>query len=212
MSGYDKIVNYKSHSEIDGVIINKLGIKDPIELEKQERIITSTKLGLIYMRENNFKFSIEYYLNIHKEIFEDIYPFAGCIRDEIIEKRIPFCLPEYIYDNLEYVLKKAEIDAYKIKNRDDLLDYLCNLYSNLDIIHPFREGNGRTEREFIRECVEYLNSIIDFGCYEINYNSALQNKKSFINAIIIADARCDMTYLKKFMDIMIVEKEKEKTI
>lgn len=63
MGRIDKeLLNYKSKYIKDGVLINKLGIKDEDELNKAERMITSYKLSKMYLREDKIRFDVPYYI------------------------------------------------------------------------------------------------------------------------------------------------------
>ena len=152
----NELLNYESKYIKDGALINKLGLTDEEKLNKAERMITSYKLAKLYLQPGTQTFDVNHYLSIHKFLFEDIYPFAGEIRSENISKRIPFCLPNFIYQELDRVLRNAREKANSLDNRDKLLAFVTELHSDLDIIHPFREGNGRCEREFIRQFIDYV--------------------------------------------------------
>lgn len=209
MGKYEQIVNYKSESElINGVLKNKYGLTSQEELDAAERMVTNYKLAKLYLQPTELEFTVDYYLNIHKTLFEDVYPFAGNIRSEVIEKAIPFCLPNLIYQNLKDTLNKARILANKITTEEDFIEVIAYLYSELDIIHPFREGNGRTEREFLRQYVNYVNEKIDFGEYELDYSRiSINEKDGLIHAIIVADATCELESLKEYIRIMLVNKQ-----
>lgn len=101
------LFNYKSKYEKDGILINKLGITDPKELEKAERMITGRKVSKLYIEPGKQTFDPQHYLSIHKYLFEDIYPFAGEIRSEVITKSFSFCLPQNIYNELKKTLEVA---------------------------------------------------------------------------------------------------------
>lgn len=209
MTRIDQVLNYKSEYIEDGVLKNKLNITNIEELEKMERMMTSYKLANLYLNPGNQTFDVNHYLNIHKYLFEDIYDFAGQIRSENINKVVPFCVPELIYENLKATLDKARRQVKSITNEEQLIDFITYYYSELDIIHPFREGNGRCEREFLRQYVEKINEMIDFGPYKLDY-SLIENKDEFIKAVIIADAYCELNPLKEFIKKIVV-KEKEKS-
>jgi cell filamentation protein len=204
MERINKITEYKDKTIDDnGVLINKLGINDQVALEKVERIITTLKLKILYLDNKTGNFDVNHYLSIHKYLFEDIYPFAGEIRSEIIVKRIPFCLPNLIYSNLKEVLVTANNQYKQIKNKEDLVKFIATLYSNLDVIHPFREGNGRCEREFIRQYIKKIVKEQELDNYIIDY-SKIDNKEELINAITKADITCDTTDLEKVLSQLIV--------
>jgi len=201
------LFNYKSRYVKDGVLINKLGITNEEALNKAERMITSYKLAKLYLEPNCEKFDINEYLSIHKTLFGDIYPFAGEIRDENITKGIPFCLPNYIYQELDRTLKIAKKKAKTIDSREKLLVFITELSSDLNIIHPFREGNGRTEREFIRQFMDYICKMNNLEPYYLNY-SLITDKQSYLNAIIKAAAYVDYSELLVLFDSIMIIKDK----
>lgn len=205
------LLNYNSKYLKKGVLINKLGLEDANLLDKAERMITSYKLAKLYLEPGSQTFDINHYLSIHKFLFEDIYPFAGEIRNENISKDIPFCLPNFIYSELDRVLKIALTKVNGINSREKLLTFITELYSDLDIIHPFREGNGRTEREFIRQFMDYICKINNLEPYYLDY-SAIQNREKYIKAVIKADALLDYRDLLMLFDSILIIKPEEKEI
>ena len=94
-------------------------------------------------------------------LFEDIYSFAGKFRTENIAKGFfSFAEWEYIDEQLEELLYKLkQEDCLKNSTRDELIKGLAYYMSELNVLHPFREGNGRTIREFIRE-LAYINGYL----------------------------------------------------
>ena len=190
-----------------GVLKNKLNLDDEELLNKAERMITSYKLAKLYLNPGKQTFDIEHYKRIHKFLFENIYPFAGQIRTEVISKRIPFCLPQYITMELKKLLDNLKYKIPKIKSRDDLLKFITEFYSDLDIIHPFREGNGRTEREFVRQLIDYICKTNGLEPYNLDY-SLIDNKEEYINAVVKADALLDYSDLMVIFDRILVVKEK----
>lgn len=203
------LLNYNSKYTIDGVLINKLGIKNQDELDKAERMITSYKLARLYLEPIDGKFDVEHYLSIHKFLFEDIYSFAGEIRNENIKKSFPFCLPNFIYPELDKTLKEARSKVSTITNREELLVFITRFYSDLDVIHPFREGNGRSLREFIRQFISYICTKNDLDEYELDY-SLIESREQYISAITKADAYLDYSELLNLFDSILVIKKKDK--
>ena len=191
------LFNYNSKYEKNDVLINKLNITDFSELEKAERMITTRKLAKLYLNPGNQTFDVKHYLSIHKYLFEDIYDFAGEIRNESITKpipfhedeHIPFCLPQFIYSELKRVLEESNAKIKYIDTKDKLVMHIAVLYSDLDIIHPFREGNGRTLREFIRQYMEYICKINKMDNYYLDYSNIDRNQ--YLSAVIKADTLLD---------------------
>lgn len=119
---------------------NKLGIDNSAELARDEERIS--KIKAVEMFETGFfnnldagKFSS--LSQIHKYLFEDIYPFAGEIRKENIAKgNFRFAPVMYLKNSLEY------IDNMPQSTFDEIIDK----YAEMNVAHPFREGNGRSTR------------------------------------------------------------------
>jgi cell filamentation protein len=104
-------------------------------------------------------------MNIHQFIFGDIYPFAGKIRKEQISKADTMFYPPNLIDReLDKVFSKIKSEAMlKEKSEDKVFDNLAYVMAELNIIHPFREGNGRTIREFIRLMAKRCGYSLNWG-------------------------------------------------
>ncbi len=122
------------------VLENKLGINDPVELLRQEEKIS--KKRALEMFENGALFHMERgkfssLQEIHRLLFGDIYPFAGEIRTVNIAKgNFRFAPVMYLKAALEH------IDAMPQSNFDEIVEK----YVEMNVAHPFREGNGRSTR------------------------------------------------------------------
>ena len=119
---------------------NKLGITNEIELAKEEERITKLKaLELFYTGKiNEFEVGTTKGLcDIHKYLFSDVYDFAGKVRDANLAKRnFRFAPAMYLEDALN-----------KIDNMlQDTFDNIIKKYIEMNVAHPFREGNGRSTR------------------------------------------------------------------
>ncbi len=135
------------------VLINKFNIRDNRTLQEVEKKIVLTKLFELHKNKQIGDFSKTHFLSIHKYLFEDIYPFAGKIRTENIAKDyFRFAEWEYIEDELDSLLNKLRSQNYLIgEGKEDISKGLAYYLAELNVLHPFREGNGRTIREFIRQ-------------------------------------------------------------
>lgn len=119
---------------------NKLGISDPAELAREEEKIS--KIKAIELYENNIveesevgKFSG--LVKIHKFLFDEIYDFAGKVRTVNMAKG-NFRFAPVMY--LEAALK--HIDDMPQSTYDEIIEK----YVEMNVAHPFREGNGRSTR------------------------------------------------------------------
>lgn len=217
-SRYDEALDEQSKNCYPGtnILINKLNIQNALELDKVERSITTLVLVDIQFREipDTCKFfSVDYYLSLHKDVFQYVYDFAGKIRDEnIVKGSTPFCRPEYVYYNLNDTLQSMRKTISFIDEREDLLNWLAYSYAQLNIIHPFREGNGRVAREYLREAVELVNKERGFN-YELNLSGIDDRmRKYFINASIVSAKKGDNQWFKKFFNLYLREKDNVKEI
>lgn len=143
------------------VLINLLNIRDNKTLQRAESRIVATKLFELRKNEMIGNFDVEHFIKIHKFLFEDIYPFAGKFRTENIAKGyFSFAEWEYIDTELRKLLEKLhKSNLLKNDTRAELVKDLAYYLSELNVLHPFREGNGRTIREFIRE-LAYKNGYL----------------------------------------------------
>jgi len=135
------------------VLINKFNIHDAKHLQSIEKIMTSIKIGELRTKPIKGQFNIDHLKEIHKYIFGDIYPFAGEFRDvSIIKGNVRFANPLYIEENAKRLFQelKNENDLVGL-DKDELSQRLAYYFAEINILHVFREGNGRTQREFIRE-------------------------------------------------------------
>ena len=136
-----------------GTLINKLDIRDYKQLEKYEAKITAAKSLGLRIKGITGDFDKKHYISIHKYLFEDIYPFAGEFREENIGKgEFRFASFEYIEPELDRLLNELKQENFLAGlSKQELAKRLAYYLSELNVLHPFREGNGRTNREFIRQ-------------------------------------------------------------
>ena len=164
----------------NGVLKNYLGIKNRDVLDFVASDNAAFYQTQIISGNDNYKFSfdINSYLNLHRKLFGAIFPFAGEIRDEKIYKsckpyfdlKTTFCEPPYIYEYLKDLLRKMQVKIKEIKCREDLVKYLAYYYGEINMVHPFREGNGRTLRTYFLLLVKELNKYISFGVFDLDYS------------------------------------------
>lgn len=143
---------------------NKFNITDEEELKDIERQITAVRAAQILKESVKGKFDENHLKEIHKQLFQDLYTWAGEFRKVNISKGNPFCLFQYIPDQLNKLFNELKEEAYlSLLNPNDLARRLAYYLGELNAIHPFREGNGRTQRIFIIELAQKNGYILDFS-------------------------------------------------
>lgn len=160
------------------VLINKFNIKDKRKLEAIERDLTSLRIKELVKNPIEGNFDLIHLRNIHKYIFQDIYNWAGELRTIRVTKGFTtFAYPENIESEANKCFDKLKSEDY-LKNLS--IDMFCKKLAyykaELNILHPFRDGNGRAIREFVR-CLA-LNS-----GYYIRFPL---DKQIYINAMILS--------------------------
>ncbi len=140
------------------ILKNKLGLDDELELAKEEERITKLKAIELFETGKLEEFEVGTYKalsQIHKYLFEDIYEFAGIVRTENISKS-NFRFASSMY--LEEALKK--IDKMPQSNFDEIIEK----YIEMNIAHPFREGNGRSTRIWLDMILKKeLGKVVDWS-------------------------------------------------
>ena len=105
------------------------------------------------LNENPIKIKgIESLLTIHKHLFQDIYIWAGKKRIVEISKDGKQFFPTTHFDKAFRYIDTLIIEFKTIpkNNKKHLAEKLAEILDNVNYLHPFREGNGRTQREFLR--------------------------------------------------------------
>lgn len=160
-------INSLTDDYYDGTscLVNKLNIQNEEQLAKLEAGITLAKTAELERKPISTSFDFEHYKQIHKYLFEDLYEWAGKARTvDISKKGTNFTSAE----NIETVAN-ACFDRLKSSNYfknlefDDFIDNIVDFYYSTNMLHPFREGNGRTQRIFISQLIRFCGYDINFS-------------------------------------------------
>jgi cell filamentation protein len=143
--------DYTYTNPISGLLRNKQDITDPEVLLFVESGAVTKRLQELY--ENPIKIEgIDSLFEIHKHLFQDIYTWAGKKRNVEISKDGKQFFPTTHFDNAFRYIDQLIAEYKKIPrgNKINLVGKLAEILDNVNYLHPFREGNGRTQREFLR--------------------------------------------------------------
>lgn len=143
----DPYVNPKS-----GCLLNLLGLTDPVNLQSAERSAVLLREHSVRTHGLSGTYDLPHFQAFHRELFQDIYSWAGQLRTVSIAKTHLFCLPAFIEKQASALLSQlADEEHLRNLSREQFLDRLTHYMAELNAIHPFREGNGRTQRVFFEQ-------------------------------------------------------------
>lgn len=154
------------------VLKNKLDIRDLDTLHMAERDYSSVRQTELMMQGVTGDFSFKHLCSIHKQLFQDIYTWAGKTRTVDISKGTVFCLVQFIEMQFEDLYRKLKKENFlkDITDKAEMSERLAFYLGELNMIHPFREGNGRTQRIYIEQLC--LNN----GRFDIDFTEATKDE------------------------------------
>ncbi|WP_158562893.1 Fic/DOC family protein [Marinitenerispora sediminis] len=148
-----------------GVLRNKLLITDPAELAQAEADITAVKIArLAEGHRIPGKYDLRHLQNFHKFIFGDIYRWAGEIRTVNIAKGQQFAqvgaIPGFANSVFGDLRERKFLQGM---GQQEFVRELAKAYGDLNALHPFREGNGRTQRAFLAQLARDAGYRLDWS-------------------------------------------------
>ena len=158
---------YGSHSMSDpyvyagtDVLKNKEDIRDYDDLHVFERTVSARRMETL---PDAFPMTPEGYREIHRYIFQDVYEWAGETRTvDIAKNNSYFCHTPYIDKELDKRFQAINVEKNLCGlSADDFSARASEHLSELNAIHPFREGNGRTMRAFLEMIGEQAGHRVD---------------------------------------------------
>lgn len=147
VEGYDAFddpYSYKGTTTLK----NKLGLRDP-------KLLESFELEMTTLRANEplpgGKFDARHYRRVHHHLFQDVYSWAGKYRTVRTSKGgNPFCFPEYIALTMDRLFASLhDSGCLDAEEAGRFVVSIATFLTELNAIHPFREGNGRSQLAFI---------------------------------------------------------------
>lgn len=140
------------------VLKNKANIRDGAALGEYELIMSLLRISQLREKPVTGNFDLAHLQSIHRYAFKDVYPFAGKLRTEGIAKdTFTFALPQYIQEQAKDLFRQLKAEK-KLSGlpAEKFAERAAHYMAEINVLHPFREGNGRTQREFIR-CLAHSN-------------------------------------------------------
>ncbi|WP_413736744.1 putative adenosine monophosphate-protein transferase Fic [Sodalis sp. RH21] len=135
------------------VLRNKLDIHESAGLREAELALTPLRAATVELGAPNM--GLPWLCAIHRTLFQDIYEWAGQLRTvDIYQNETRYCHFSYLEKEGNAVMQRLEDEDYL---RGLALDEICprlgHYYADINMLHPFREGNGRAQRIFFEQLI-----------------------------------------------------------
>lgn len=144
------------------ILKSKAGLRSAKALEEFE-------LAMVAQRADeplpHGRFSVTHYRAIHHHLFQDVYSWAGKFRTVRMSKGgNPFCYPENISHQMAALFDRLKRESFlRGLERPDFAERVAAFLTMLNAIHPFRDGNGRTQVAFVGILAFAANHPLDFA-------------------------------------------------
>ena len=151
------------------VLKNKLDIRDPVLLRKVEADLSSARQAEIFRTPVVGRFTATHLCNIHRKLLGDVYSFAGHFRREDIAKGpTRFVTYSQIKEKLQRLLGQLQQEKWLENVPFEAFAARSAYYmAELNYIHPFREGNGRAIREFMRLLFLHNGYVVQWDAVDV---------------------------------------------
>ena len=151
------------------VLKNKLDIRDPVLLRKVEADLSTARQAEIFRTPVVGRFTATHLCNIHRKLLGDVYSFAGHFRREDIAKGpTRFVTYSQIKEKLQRLLGQLQQEKWLENVPFEAFVARSAYYmAELNYIHPFREGNGRAIREFMRLLFLHNGYVVQWDAVDV---------------------------------------------
>jgi len=173
------------------VLKNKAGITDQEQLDEFEGDFTAIRLLELTQNPVEGSFDLAHLCKIHQYLFQDVYEWAGEVRTvDIIRGDSRFCNVRHIQSYSNTVFSALAAEKYLVNLEPKVFaNRLAHYLSEINAIHPFREGNGRVQRLFISQLAKQTGYSLDYSAldqaelYPVMQESFLGNVKPLADLI-----------------------------
>jgi len=145
------------------VLRNRLGLRDPAALAAAESRLTALADAELAAHPIAGHYDLEHLGAVHRYLFADLYEWAGQPRTVAIAKGDMFCLPRHIESYAADIFGRLAGERHLTAlPREQFVGRLASYLGDVNALHPFREGNGRTQRAFFSQLAENAGYRLDW--------------------------------------------------
>jgi cell filamentation protein len=149
----------------NGVLRNKFGITDATLLQQAEATFTAVRSGELNSQPLPGQLDLDHLKAIHRYLFQDIYEWAGEIRQVDISKG------NSLFAHFGYIESNAQTLFGRLAQEQHLRGFAISQFAQraayylgeINVLHPFREGNGRTQRIFCTDLARQAGYRLDWS-------------------------------------------------
>ena len=153
------------------VLRNHFGVRDATELQRRETAAATLAGARLAHQRLPGNYDLAHLQAFHQRLFASVYPWAGEVRTVAIAKADMFALPQHVESYLGGVLAELPRENYlRGLDRDRTVDRLTHYLAEINASHPFREGNGRTQRAFLGQLARDAGYELDWSRVDAERN------------------------------------------
>jgi len=147
------------------VLINKFDIRNEEKLSEVESVLSSARYAEWISNPGCSTFDLTHYKAVHKHLFSDLYDWAGEWRTvDISKKGTTFCASKQLGERGERIFQRLrKKNFFQNLSHEAFVSEIVDFYCVTNAWHPFREGNGRTQRLFLAQLIEHAGYHINFA-------------------------------------------------
>ncbi|WP_331770030.1 Fic family protein (plasmid) [Embleya sp. NBC_00888] len=156
------------------ILRNKLFIQNAEELAQAEADITRPAVAELETKRLRGKYDLPHLQSFHKRIFGPLFTWAGQLRNVEIDKESPFALSMNILAYAGDIFGRLARDEFlRGRDQDSFVAGFTELFGDVNALHPFREGNGRTQRAFLGQLSRDAGYRVDWSKLDPARNHAV---------------------------------------
>lgn len=176
------------NKEPSGVLRNRLGITDPDEFAEYERDLAFFRVVELELSPIEGRFDFDHLRTIHRYILQDLYDWAGELRT--VDTRalgIPHARPQFLPTELDRVFHQIATRTPSTTDADAATDTIALHWSELTLVHPFRDGNSRTQRVFFDQIFRHAGWAVDWAAVNASAAHAARHMSMYGRSDYLAD-------------------------
>lgn len=170
------------------VLRNRLGISDPDALAAVERAAAFQRVLQLEQHPIAGDFDFAHLRAIHRHILQDLYVWVGELRTtDTGAFGIPHARPRFLRDQLDRVFRLIAEQPPSTTDRDAATDTIAAHWSELTLVHPFRDGNSRSQRVFFDQMFRHAGWAVDWAAVDAAAAHAARHMSVFGRSDYLAE-------------------------